>query len=217
MKKMQFPTIEQIHEQFCKDNNHKYNPKHIKKDLEWQCFAVATTLAKMLKSKKVKARAVYGTWEGFSVSNRKKGFNRHGWVLIDEKFIVDPTLWVFSDGTPELAVKGEVSKNPQYDEAMVKLRSLISRPYPEFNANDRPTKFEWSEKTALLIEKMSGSKKQEEFSVGQVLWMANIDYSIWGDSLNEVYSVLVQKGFEAFIPMDFRSKWKALFPEVKNG
>jgi hypothetical protein len=208
---MNQPTIDEVHHQFCITNNKKYNKKNLKKDLSWNCFAVASVLAEMLKKQNIKARAVYGTWKGTCVSKKEKGFFRHGWVLINEKDILDPTRWVFEDSSP-MIFEGTVKKNKEYDEGMTQLRSLISRPFPKFNPEaNRIIKFKWSESCASVIEWLSGCdcKAEQNMTVEQAMWMANLPPNLWSCHLDEIYGNLTKEGFAAFIPMDYKEKWKA--------
>lgn len=206
------PTIQEVHEQFCLKNNIPYDPNNLQKDLSWNCFAVASVLAEMLKKKKIKARAVYGTWKGKCVSKKESGFFRHGWVLVKEKEIIDPTRWVFENSTPSI-FQGNVVKNKEYDEGMIELRSHVERPYPAFNEKTRRViQFKWSKDCAEMITMLSGVDCNEDqaMSIEQALWMANIPFKLWGKHLDEVYSNLKKESCEAFIPMDFKAKWQAL-------
>ena len=203
-------TIEQVHQAFCIKNKIPYKKSNLVKDLSWNCFAVSTVLAEMLKKENIKARAVYGTWQGICVSKKEKGLFRHGWVLVNEKEILDPTRWVFN-GLEPVIFKGSVSKNKEYDEGAKKLRDMIPRPFPLFNANaKRIISFTWTPDCAQAIEMISGQKcsTKQETTIDQAYWMANLSYEVWGHHLNEVYENLIKEHCGAFIPLDFKEKYK---------
>lgn len=207
-------TIQMVHEEFCKHNKRKYVSKNIYKDLAWNCFAVATNLANLLKAQGIKARAVYGTWKGLSVEHKRNDFYRHGWVLINESEILDPTRWVF-EGTKPYIFSGSEKNNSEYDEGMTQLRNLVARPFPSFNPQDKKVRIEWSPESKSLIDGIT-EYEDDVYSIQQVLWMANAPFKIWGDCIDEVYTKLEEQGFGALIPMDFKSKWKAL-KEMNHG
>jgi hypothetical protein len=200
------PSIDTIHKQFCKTNQKNYFPINIKTDLEWNCFAVSTVLADLLKDKGINARAVYGMWRGYCVEKSMSSDFRHGWVIIDNKIIIDPTRWVFDGVDPKLF--RTTTKNIQYDEGMVRFKNQFRTPFPAKEKNERIIDFNWSSNVLNFFRDITG-KDCSSLSVRQALWCCNIPYTSHGSLLNEVYLEFQNKGCLSFIPIDYINYWKA--------
>jgi hypothetical protein len=75
------------------------------KGWEGNCFAVATQI---VEAKLVKGRAVYGHYrgpvskDGFWGHRIGMAFLRHGWIILPDDTILDPTRWSFEAKTPYL-------------------------------------------------------------------------------------------------------------------
>lgn len=76
---------------------------------EWhgRCYEIATAI---VKNKLVKGRAVYGhytghvAYTGFWKDKRGQPFQRHGWIVLKDERILDPTRWSFEDKKPYIAL-----------------------------------------------------------------------------------------------------------------
>jgi hypothetical protein len=73
------------------------------KDWHGQCYAVACAI---VKAGIVKGRAVYGHYlgpvaeTGHWAERRGQAFQRHGWIVLEDGRILDPTRWSFEDDEP---------------------------------------------------------------------------------------------------------------------
>jgi hypothetical protein len=80
--------------------------KSVPENWKGNCFAVATLIAEsgLIQN----ATAVYGHWLGKAGSyfshKGLAGFIQHGWVLLEDGRILDPTRWVFEDVEPYIFI-----------------------------------------------------------------------------------------------------------------
>lgn len=77
------------------------------KQWEGNCYAISCA---MVKKVIVKGKAVYGHWTGpvsrssVFYQTSQIGFVRHGWIVMPDESVVDPTRWVFEDAFPYIFV-----------------------------------------------------------------------------------------------------------------
>lgn len=211
LKKL-LPSLEQVHEKFCELSKIEYNSHNLINNLTWNCSGAAHAAAKLIKIDGLKiktVREIYGIFHGLSVEHGKIGFYRHAWLLINEKYIVDPTRWVFHGKLPKMYIC-EKNNRIDYDEAMVKFRSQISRPFPESKGNtSTPVTFNWSFEMNSLIQTLTMKKENfNQMYMNQVLWLGNLPPDVLGHLKNEMYEVFKTMGFMAFVPVDYRKQYE---------
>jgi len=204
-------TIQEVHKVFCKKNSIKYSAKNLKKDLAWNCFAVATVLAGMLKVRGINARAVYGRYTGYSYTGRD--WHQHGWVVVDFKEIHDPTRWVFGQEKPSIFV-GPVQKHPEYDEGSRRLQDEIGvSKIVKRKKGEKLFAFDWSPPTAQFLKEYvfppDSVKDVRKLSISECLWLAKFDYFKLSPVIDEVYQGLIDAEHSALIPVDFLGWQKA--------
>lgn len=204
--------------------------EHVEKALNWpapqwqgQCYAVATQL---VKHGLVEGRAVYGAWygainpEGWWEYKAGTPFVRHGWVLLPDGRILDPTRWSFEGVEPYIWIgPGDA---PEYDEGNNTLSEMmLSRtPWPEPDGS-KTYRFELMAEIVREVEHHGAELTEDEIdgldynhiechlTGPQVFWLANFPITLYStpDYAREVYTQIEEHGFRAYVPLD---NWKAV-------
>jgi hypothetical protein len=201
-----------IHQEFCKRNKIRYVAKNMTKDLSWNCMAVATVLADLLKAQGKQARAVYGLYHGTCVG-RNHPFYRHGWVVMGRD-VLDPTRFVFEGEKPYL-FEGKLAEQPEYDEGMRIARSANRKPFP-IPGGGKVVPIQWSESTSLFLRDLIYAHTTDIFisdfsnlNYFQLMWIANTDYLALGEYIDEIYTKLLANNLSVLIPSDYVDWWEA--------
>jgi len=178
---------------------------------EWtgKCYQVACAAAELVEG----GEAVYGHYLGpvheSSVSAGRAAFVQHGWVLLPDGRILDPTRWAFEGREPYLYV----GENDHYDEGGNGLRTAFQGGPPEFNPEDRTYEITqsmlpsgawgWMEK-ALGLDGLLLNDGYEPGTVSlqQLHWIANMDPRSMEGHAKDVYAMLERLGLEAHVPFD---------------
>ncbi len=179
------------------------------KDWEGACYGIACAF---VKNKLADGVAVYGHWRGpvaeksIFFNKSSLGFVQHGWVLLPDNSIIDPTRWCFE------AVKPYVYKGPNdhYDEGgnawRAQQRSRIPPDYDKTQKHFKLTTKVMPEQTWHFVEKLlmleSWEQPRGEVTFEQLLWLANTDPKELGAHAPYVYDALDKLGKHAFIPID---------------
>ena len=154
----------------------------------------------------VRGTAVYGHWTGpiaeGSFFGHKSGFGfcQHGWVILPDGRILDPTRWVFENVRPYIYV----GLSDHYDEGGNALREArmpammpaFEEGGPTFELRLRPSALKFVQ--AMIPE---GSPR-DKLSRGQIFWLANKDPRKLGGHARAIYRMVVGHNCEAFIPID---------------
>jgi hypothetical protein len=168
----------------------------------------------------VKGHAVYGFYSGpvarsslFYERRNGAGVMRHGWILLDEDNILDPTRWVFENAKPYVFVTRRHDGHwDEYDEGMNRFKEMRLRPPP--SPSDRPETVGYAAKPPryLLVSKhcdrfltallSNGRRKDGRLTEFQLFWLANLPYDILGGWAPEIYAALKVMGLGAFVPID---------------
>ena len=182
------------------------------------CFCVASKIVNedVLMTE---CRAVYGHYLGpvsskSYFSNRKDmPFISHGWILLPNGNIIDPTRWVFEAKEPYMAfIDSKDDAAEEYDEGGNGWRSAFVKPAPSYDKKDRQISF-----TEEEFDKISGRtyvlgllgdkrKNIEKLCVNQIFWLANLSLDTLGIYVREIYEYIKYIEQEAFIPYDNRLK-----------
>jgi hypothetical protein len=177
-----------------------------------QCFGVAS---QMVAKGLVRGTAVYGHYlgavnpEGYFGKRTKHSFVQHGWVLMGDGRILDPTRWVFENTEPYIYV---AKKNKDYDEGGNELRAAFKRPAPAFDSDEKCVVFKkdvlptapWN-----FIEKLLPLNLEQEpgtLSISQVYWLANLPYEDLFPYTAVIYKAIAEVGEEVAIPWDNRMR-----------
>lgn len=173
-----------------------------------RCFEIAYAI---VKAGLVKGRAVYGHWRG-PVSPRSMfykssgmGFVQHGWVLLEDGSVIDPTRWAFEGKRPYIYI----GASDHYDEGGNVWRSQQAGPPPVYeeldecrdvgsDIMDSPT---WTFVEKLLRIDIT-YQEPGVLTVDQLRWLAHVPPSTLGLHAKAVYAALEKLNMSAFIPID---------------
>lgn len=169
---------------------------------EWpgRCHEISR---RIVESGLVDGVAVYGHFRGGvsegSMFERRRPFQRHGWVLLKGgRRILDPTRWVFEATEPYLYV-GPLTD--EYDEGGQQLRQQLATPPPPFNPAH--SKFQlvltpaiWKFVLGLL------QYNDKTLSAQQVMWLASLPLPALGRHAKPIFEAVERAGLRSFIPID---------------
>jgi len=164
------------------------------------CFAIATAI---VETGIVHGRAVYGNYYGPIVPASMfhgKPVVRHGWILMDERTVVDPTRWVFEDKVPYIYVG---PNNDDYDEGANRLRSSFRTPPPAFDGSVRSAlKHPVPEGLQAIFATWLNQPTCTVVSINQLFWLANSPLAALGDYAKPTYEFLTRRDLAVFVPTD---------------
>ncbi len=133
-----------------------------------------------------------GYWE-----NRRALPNNHGWVLLDDGRILDPTRWSFENVEPYIYIG---KNDDDYDEGGNNMRAAFRQPCP--SARDgRPANMKEVVASAPLFERLTNAPFNE-MTIEQALWVANTPYDELDFAVASIYETLIANKMGAFIPID---------------
>jgi len=192
-----------------------------------KCYAIACAI---LRAKLVKGRPAYGHWTGpvhsaspFA-SKGSLSFVRHGWIVLPNGAVLDPTRWVFEAVEPYLyhglqpddadcvdcgykeyehgdedddaVCGGYTAPVWPYDEGGDRLRAATQRPMPMLMTGDRLLRLRLPKK---LRERLG---LPQEMSHSQLAWLANLPYATMGKDAWLICLELDAAGCKAYVPLD---------------
>jgi len=129
------------------------------------------------------------------------GFEQHGWVLLEDGRILDPTRFSFENKEPYIHL-GDATD--EYDEGGDIWRSRMLRPCPSpFGGRVQQLEF-ITEGEKKVLEAVT-STPFHMITVEQLAWSANLPYEKLGVFVHPVYTVLKKNDLGGFIPWD---NWK---------
>jgi hypothetical protein len=177
---------------------------------EWKgkCFQLAS---KMVKVGLVQGEPVYGHWRGPVLKGThfyKRSaplFVPHGWVLLPDGRICDPTRWVFYGSAPFIFL-GE--NNGQYDEGGNRFRESVFGQPPPYELEDKQfviPKSVMDSKTWRFVEVLLDIQIEQVpgvLSWHQLCWLANCSPRTLGEHLGGVYEALVKLDHLSLMPID---------------
>jgi len=184
------------------------------KDWAGKCYQVACATAELIPG----AAAVYGHFLGrvspTSAYAKRAGevalvgFVQHGWVVLKDGKILDPTRWAFEGSKPHLYV----GENDVYDEGGNQLREAMLSGPPRFDPDDMvyeitkgllPTKaWNWLEKTLGLDKVFQDGYEPGMVSENQLRWIAHVNPKRMEGNAREVFSMLEKLDLRAMVPID---------------
>lgn len=175
-----------------------------------RCYEIAFALA---ESGVVDGEAVYGHWLGpvarGTKFDRGAPFVQHGWVLLPDGRVLDPTRWVFEGRRPYLYL----GPPDHYDEGGNRFRTAVSRPVPDWDPSEARFRFTksvlpsaaWGRvESVLRLDRYYDDPEYEIGTVclGQLFWLANLDPARLEPHAAQVYDALRAIGQDALIPID---------------
>ncbi len=176
-----------------------------------RCYEIAS---KIVDAGLVKGVAVFGHFTGeinpesYFGDRHHSPFVQHGWVLLDDGRVLDPTRWAFDGREPYLHV-GPLTKD--YDEGGNEFRKAVSKPIPDYDPNDRMFDFNQkvlpSGKAWTHIERLLQIEPPQDVGVltfAQVFWLANAPFEQLEGHAEDIYKAIEAVGESALIPVDNR-------------
>lgn len=175
-----------------------------------RCFEIASRL---VKAGVVSGVAVYGHWTGPVKRGTLfygKPIIQHGWVLLPDKTICDPTRWVFEGAQPYLYF----GPADHYDEGGNKYRMRALGDPPPYNRFEKLVTFtneilpetealNFIEKTFDLLEQyVDLTYTVGTITIRQLSWLANADPTFLGKHAWPIYKAIERLKLKAFIPID---------------
>jgi hypothetical protein len=180
-----------------------------------RCYEIACAI---VSAKLVKGRAVYGHYlgpvakTGYWAERRGQGFQRHGWILLSDGRVLDPTRWSFEDKEPYLALV-ERSTLRDYDEGGNAFRAAMMGPPPAFQKTEKGMDVYAKRRLKIIKLKIGVLARQEIMRLlnhppattwQMVHWVANLPPATLGPAAPEVFRAIVKAGLSTSIPYDNR-------------
>jgi hypothetical protein len=184
-----------------------------------RCYEISR---RIVKTGLVKGEAVYGHWLGpvhprshFANRRDKLPFIQHGWILLDDAHVLDPTRWVFEAKKPYLytgTVPDDWDVTPckncglleeehdeghkddcglyeveqwPYDEGGNRWRSRMGPPAPVPKPHDQRLTFRVSPRMATFVAALLGQIDGTRLTSEQIFWLANLPYQTITKAGNE--------------------------------
>lgn len=181
------------------------------------CYAIACAASDMIGG----AEAVYGHWLG-PISDKSKFagrelFVQHGWVLLKDGRVLDPTRWDFEGVEPYIYV----GDSDYYDEGGNRFRTAMMEPPPEFDPDEEvfeaTTKVlpsaAWGfvEKLLKLDDPLVTGDEYEpgQLTFSQLHWLANVDPRTMQGHAKAIHDMLEHFDQLALMPFDNRNMIKS--------
>lgn len=142
----------------------------------------------------------YGHYLGYVDSNghwNDRIFQRHAWVLLNDKRIVDPTRWSFENVEPYIYV-GKMDDD--YDEGGNQMRAAFRGPCPPAG-EDRLANFKEVLASAPLFEHLTKTPF-EKMTFAQAAWVANTPYDQLSFAVASIYETFIANDEDILIPID---------------
>jgi len=165
-----------------------------------KCHQIAWAADKLLGEESV--TAPYGHYLGpvdpDGYWGDRKGLIAHGWVLLKDGRVLDPTRFSFENKDPYIFISDDSS---DYDEGGNQLRAALHRPCPSPHGGKLAVlkNLESYEEMALetVLDTPIKMVTQE-----QLFWVANVAYEFLGVFVNPVYSALGKNKMKVLVPCD---------------
>lgn len=152
----------------------------------------------------VDGHAVYGDWlgdiseKGHFRDHRGWPFIHHGWIVLRDGRVLDPTRWAFEGKDPYLYVG---SVGTEYDEGGNQRRWATLEPPPCARPGDKIVPTEGISSSGLAqIRGLLGD--QPVLTIPMLVWVANLPVEALGDGAALVYGAIMDVGYDALIPSD---------------
>lgn len=152
------------------------------------------------------ARAVYGHWLGPVADNcpvpgfRSRPFVQHGWVLLPNRSVVDPTRWVFEAADPYVWH----GMPDYYDEGGNMWRLAMLGAAPGFE-DDHEYRFEQlsSPVWTALEDLVTPNDRRGHLCLAQVRWLGNLPPAVLGiEVAAPFFAALEDEGMGGIVPID---------------
>lgn len=204
------------------------------RDWHGACYQIACAI---LRAGLVSGRPAYGHYlgpvasTGYWASRRGQGFQRHGWIVVDDldETIVDPTRFSFEDKRPYLhfhacaehefvcADCGLVpeehgviedscldfrQKKCDYDEGGNRIREEMEQPPPKFSASAKTSNTVFPADARKYVMDLLGHPKA--ITRDMLFWIANLSLRRLGPYAADIYRAYLDAGDAGMLPVDNR-------------
>ena len=145
---------------------------------------------------------VYGKYEGRVDEDgywgdRRALPNNHGWVLLDDGRVLDPTRWSFENVEPYIYI----GSDEDYDEGGNRMRSVFQRPCPSAEDGQPLANLKEVFASAPLFERLTKTPF-EKITRDQACWVANLSYDELDLAVASIYETLIANKMKVYIPID---------------
>lgn len=177
-----------------------------------KCYGVACAASRLI----ARSRPICGHYLGkvcptsMFATSALAGFVQHGWVLLKDGHVLDPTRWVFEGKKPYIYV----GSAKDYDEGGNAHRTTMLGKPPEFDPDEKVVKIGTvmlaSEPWCFVERVLRLDRITEEdyepgtVNVGQLHWLANLDPHTMEGHARAIYKMLKKLNLVGFIPIDNR-------------
>lgn len=151
-------------------------------------------------------RAVYGHWtgpvdpDGFWSHKADFGFIRHGWVLLDDGSVIDPTRWSFENVKPYVYI----GENDHYDEGGDELREAMwtGKPWPKTEEGEETFWVDFPLEARHHLMTLAEDAISDGITFAQAMWIANCPFRLLDPFAKVVFQALEDADLKALIPID---------------
>lgn len=165
-----------------------------------RCAEIASHAADMIDG----AISVYGHYigpidpDGYW-SRPNAGFEQHGWVILEDGRVLDPTRFSFENKGPYIYMGKKGDKD--YDEGGNAFRMATHRPCPSAEGG-RLANLENLESHEIQALETVLSTSIKDVTAEQLYWIANAPYQFLGIFVRSIYESLGKNKLKALVPMD---------------
>lgn len=175
-----------------------------------QCYGIATGI---LEAELIEGDPIYGHFlgdisdEGFWRGRKGHPFVQHGWILLPDGQILDPTRFSFENEDPYIYIG---DGGTDYDEGGDMWRAATLQPCP-VPKGDRVKNQGWELGTneTFAFQLLTGTPF-DKMTTEQVFWIANLPYAAMSSYIPIVYPVLKRYDMTGLVPLD---NWRRAFRE----
>lgn len=176
-----------------------------KKARYWQgsCYALAGVAQSCLET----GTLSYGHYlgpvnpKGFWKMYAGLPFVQHGWLLLNDGRVLDPTRWSFTKTKPEIWI----GKNTgEYDRGGQKWRATRRTPPPGNDVSQNRIVLEISAEAAAHINSMLMREHSGEINYAQAIWLASGSVDHLGKFAHQFFELLIENDWRGAIPIDSR-------------
>lgn len=173
------------------------------------CYSIS---CQILKHKLVEGHPIFGHYYGPISPDGHWGkfagcqFVQHGWILLSNGRIMDPTRWSFTNTEPKIYVfNNDDPEFAEYDDGGDRVRVLMRKPCPDATKEEKTLKLDLKPEAAELINCMlDGKATCKSIAPSQLIWVANAPYHQLGIFVPFIYQAIADLGLIAFIPKDYQ-------------
>lgn len=131
---------------------------------------------------------------------KTSSITRHGWVILNDGRIFDPTRWCF-EGSPYLYFGVDFD---DYDEGGNRFRQQCTphRPVPEFDESHKRVDIDFGGAEDFILGVLNCAEKPPFFTLNHMFYIANMPYQVFGEHVKDVYGALSRADLNSLIPID---------------